>query len=98
MGVYEMKNIMPFLFYIPADSETSSIVAGFKKVDKGEYHVIIARYGYSIESTAWMDDERLGKDCLVPSLDREEEHHVFGTEKAAVEFIAEWWKTKFQAS
>jgi hypothetical protein len=82
---------MPFLFHIPKDGSPG--MEKMKWVDQDEFIVIIASFGYSQESTAWMDDPHLGKECLVPSLDLEKEPpQTFATEQEALRFMAEWWK------
>lgn len=85
-----MKNVMPFMFYIPVEF-SPGVVIDAKKVERDEYHVVVASFGYSFEDTDWMADERLGKNCLVPSVDQEKEHHVFYSEAEAMKFMSEWW-------
>ena len=72
----------PFMF-VPIDE-----VAG---KPTGKVWIVIAHYSMSFYSSAWMVDEELGNDCVVPDVDLIEEKHSFDTELEGLRFIKEWW-------
>ncbi len=77
----------PFLFHKP-----NYAPCGFNILPGGKWYVKIAKcFDYVSYNSSWMDDETLGKDCLVPDVDIEESMHEFDTEAEAINFIREWW-------
>lgn len=84
-------NILPFIFQ-PVDENLISdetIDENGKRSSKTV--VLIAYFDCLVYDAAWMDDERIGKQALVPDVDFVISHREFNSEREAIDFVRSWW-------